>query len=143
MSAFVLPAFSRSLQLSKNFALSECVSRNDPWGWSELQSGWATYGPRLFRLFNGIWQPARDHLGPITMTSVFRSRAHNQRIGGAKLSRHLEADAGDGFPHAASLPQLHAFLATLPAVGGLAMGSGFVHADARPRVGGQIVRWTY
>lgn len=141
--SIVVPPFSRTLQLSPNFYLAEFVSPNDPWGWSELQAGWARFGPRLFRLANGIWQPARDRFGPIGITSGFRSQAHNRRIGGAKFSRHLEADAADGHAKNATLAQLHAFFATLPAVGGLALGPGFVHADGRPRVHGQIVRWTY
>jgi uncharacterized protein YcbK (DUF882 family) len=141
--AFVLPPFSRTLQLSRDFHLAEFISPNDPWGWSELQANWALYGPRVFRLANGIWQPARDRFGPIGITSGFRSRGHNQRIGGAKASRHLLADAADGHAKNASLAELHRFLATLPDVGGLAMGPGFVHADGRPRVHGQITRWTY
>ena len=140
-----VPAFSRLLRLSPNFMLAEFVSPNDPDGWAYVQANWSRFGPRLFRLANNVLQPARAKFGHVLhVTSGVRSPSFNRSIGGAKASRHMEADAADCWADRVPLDDLHAFLATLPDVGGLAMRAGaFVHVDCRARVGGQIVRWTY
>lgn len=137
--------FSRDLKLSENFWLSEFISPNDPEGWAYCRANWHWLEQELRFVCREILEPARAHFGglPVVITSALRSWIHNKRIGGATLSQHPKGRAVDfnipGVPFAA----LHAYLGTLPKVGGLAWGPGFIHADSRPRLFGQIVRWTY
>jgi len=46
-------------------------------------------------LVDNVLQPARDALGPIQVTSCYRSPAVNTKIGGSKTSQHCLAQAAD------------------------------------------------
>jgi hypothetical protein len=77
--------------LSKNFSLAELTKTNTGLPnalpehlYSNLQS-----------LVDNVLQPARDALGPIIVTSGYRSPEVNVKIGGSKTSQHCLAQAAD------------------------------------------------
>jgi hypothetical protein len=51
--------------------------------------------PNLRSLAENVLQPARDALGAIRVTSAYRSPAVNSKVGGAKTSQHVQAQAAD------------------------------------------------
>ena len=75
-------------QLTKNFHRSEF----------DCKDGTVVplkYKNNLIKLATNL-QVIRDDLGaPITISSGYRTEAHNTAIGGAKHSQHLTASAGD------------------------------------------------
>jgi uncharacterized protein YcbK (DUF882 family) len=82
-------------------------------------------------------QVLRDHLGkPITITSGYRSPAHNKAIGGAQFSRHVIGDAAD-FKVAGMQPK--AVVAVIEQLiaegkmqqGGLKAYASWIHYDCR------------
>lgn len=85
---------------------------------------------------------------PIKVLSGYRTPNYNRRVGGARNSRHVQADAADIVAKGYSAEQVHARIldlyraGKLPRLGGLGLYPGFVHVDVRPRgVGGRIARW--
>jgi zinc D-Ala-D-Ala carboxypeptidase len=93
------------VQLTKNFLLSELLYSptavekgisNDP---SPVEY------QRLVDSAKGLFQPARDLLGPLKVTSGFRSPGLNKAIGGASNSAHMKAFAMDSQPQAISLEE--------------------------------------
>jgi uncharacterized protein YcbK (DUF882 family) len=143
--AVTIPRFSRTLQITPHFAISEFISPNDPWGWAYLEQNWAKFYPRLLKLC-GVLEKIRAAFGgiPLHLTSGLRSPAHNARIGGAKASQHLECTAVDFYIEGIGMGRIVAYAEKIPEVGGLATKPGaFVHVDVRARWFGQIVRWTY
>lgn len=133
-------------RLTPHFFVSEFfVNPADKWAVGYFRQNEKLFYSRMFTLANEVLEPLRARFGgkAVVITSGLRSPIHNKAVGGAKLSEHLTARAVDIYVVGVPLKEVYAFLATLPRVGGLAMGPGFVHVDTRPRVGGQIVRWTY
>lgn len=51
--------------------------------------------PNLRALAENVLQPARDALGPLQVTSAYRSPAVNARVGGTSKSQHVQAQAAD------------------------------------------------
>ena len=83
------------MQLTKNFTLQEMtVSQtatrhgldNEPSG-PEISE--------LLGLCTGVLQPARDEFGSITVSSGFRGKELNTKIGGATTSQHCKGQAAD------------------------------------------------
>jgi zinc D-Ala-D-Ala carboxypeptidase len=79
-------------------------------------------------------QALRNRLGvPLLITSAYRSRVHNRRVGGAKASKHLE---GIAFDVRMENHDPHEFEAAARAVGFTGFGyypkSGFMHVDTGP-----------
>lgn len=77
--------------MTKNFTLKElCVTKtgihNEPN---------ADQKEALRLLAVNILQPARDALGPITVTSGFRNAKVNAAIGGSRTSQHMKGEAAD------------------------------------------------
>lgn len=77
--------------MTKNFTLKElCVTKtgihNEPN---------AEQKEALRLLAVNILQPARDALGPITVTSGFRNAKVNAAIGGSRTSQHMKGEAAD------------------------------------------------
>jgi uncharacterized protein YcbK (DUF882 family) len=93
--------------------------------------------------------------GPVRVISGYRTEAYNERIGGAKLSQHVQARAADVAPITAAglfSAELSAFYVMicemlaageLPELGGLGWYPGkWVHLDIRPRPpSGHVASW--
>jgi uncharacterized protein YcbK (DUF882 family) len=84
----------------------------------------------------------RDRFGPLTITSWYRPRALNRRVGGASKSQHIVGLAVD-FKSATgkhSLREIYAWCNARFPNDGLAIKPGsFVHCDFR----GSRARWVY
>jgi len=94
------------IKFSKNFTLKELT-------WSDTARArlipndpTVKQVDRLVELVRDLLQPLRDDVGPLLVTSGFRSKKLNQAIGGAKNSAHMAAYAADVVPTRVSLEHL-------------------------------------
>ena len=94
-----------------------------------------------------LLQCIREHFGkPVTITSGYRTAAHNRSVGGAAYSQHLYGRAADIRVQGIPVEQLAAYAETcLPGTGGIGRyppragrAVGWVHVDTRPAKS----RWT-
>ena len=94
-----------------------------------------------------LLQCIREHFGkPVTITSGYRTAAHNKSVGGAAYSQHLYGRAADIRVQGIPVEQLAAYAETcLPGTGGTGRyppragrAVGWVHVDTRPAKS----RWT-
>jgi len=77
--------------MTKNFTLAELT---------KTSTGLPNELPKhlegnLRALAENVLQPARDALGPIQVTSAYRSPEVNRKVGGASKSQHVQAQAAD------------------------------------------------
>ena len=89
----------------------------------------------------------REHFGkPVTITSAYRTPAHNAKSGGAKFSQHLYGRAADIRVQGVSVEVVAAYAESLlPDRGGIGRypvkagrATGWVHVDTRA----EKARWT-
>ena len=97
-----------------------------------------------------LLQCIREHFGkPITITSGYRTAAHNTAVGGAKSSQHLLGRAADFYVEGVPVATVAAYAETLlPGRGGIGRypkdakhptrKTGWVHIDTRTNKS----RWT-
>ena len=94
-----------------------------------------------------LLQAIREHFGkPITITSGYRTAAHNAAVGGAKSSQHLLGKAADIQVADTTVEAVAAYAESLmPGWGGVGRypvkagrAKGWVHVDTRPNKS----RWT-
>jgi hypothetical protein len=106
--------------------------------------------PNVRRLCLTVLEPIREKWrGPIIVVSGWRSRAWNDRVGGAHMSRHCTGEAADIRPVSMSqVDPLRGLIedmirrGELPGIGGVGAYRGWVHVDCRPKPkGGHIARW--
>ncbi|MEG4800137.1 D-Ala-D-Ala carboxypeptidase family metallohydrolase [Microcoleus sp. ARI1-B5] len=95
-----------NMYLTNNFQLWEFVksSTADRWGIDNTPN--AKEIENLRALCEKILQPARDALGPIKITSGFRSKELNEKVGGAENSDHRLGFAADVIPVSSSTRKL-------------------------------------
>jgi zinc D-Ala-D-Ala carboxypeptidase len=79
------------IMVSKNFSLAELTKTNT----GLLNALPEHLYSNLQALVDNVLQPARDALGPIQVTSAYRSPEVNKAIGGSKTSQHCLAQAAD------------------------------------------------
>lgn len=77
------------MKLTKDFRLEEFRSPDNPVIPSDIRSN-------LMVLCKFVLQPMRDYMGtPVTITSGYRTAAHNAAVGGVKSSHHRRGMAAD------------------------------------------------
>ena len=84
-------------QLSKNFSLEE-FTRSQTATRKGIHNGigiGSVEHRNLSRLCDNLLQPLRDLLGPLTVSSGYRSPALNKAIGGSNKSQHTQGLAAD------------------------------------------------
>lgn len=84
-----------AMKLSKDFSLHELIHSPTAVRLGLNNNPGAAARARLEMLVNQVLQPARDALGPIRVTSGYRSWAVNTAVGGSKTSQHARGEAAD------------------------------------------------
>jgi len=83
------------MRLSKNFVLSEITRSNTAKRLNINNGPDKEHLRNLQILIRDIVQPMRDALGPIRITSGYRSPQLNRAIGGSRKSQHCKGEALD------------------------------------------------
>jgi len=83
------------MRLSKNFVLSEITRSNTAKRKGISNEPKREHLDNLQRLVTNLIQPMRDALGPIRVTSGYRSPKLNRSIGGSSKSQHCKGQALD------------------------------------------------
>ncbi len=99
-------------------------------------------------LAESVLQPLRDRVGQLDVVSWYRSKAWNDRKGGAKTSAHLTAEGADVSSHVYTATELHTIALAmhaqglLPALGGIGHYPGkWIHLDTKKPDDGHLRRW--
>lgn len=107
--------------------------------WDELACKDGMPYPEQWRTTRAValaraFEALREEVGrPLVILSAYRTPSHNQRIGGARFSQHVEGRALDLRPPSTWTPKRLANLARhIPSIRGLGLYSTFVHIDVRP-----------
>ena len=83
------------MRLSKNFVLSEITRSNTAKRLAIDNEPTKKDLENLQRIVTNLLQPLRDHLGPIRISSGYRSKELNRAIGGSRKSQHSKGEAVD------------------------------------------------
>ena len=83
------------MNLSKNFTLSELTKSQDALRHNIDNTPDAFIQKNLQLLCENVLQPIRDHFGPVTVSSGYRSKELNDVVGGSKISDHMSGCAAD------------------------------------------------
>mgnify|MGYP003649928830 CR=1 FL=1 len=83
------------MRLSKNFVLSEITRSNTAKRLGISNEPTKSHLENMQRLISNLIQPMRDELGPVRISSGYRSKALNRAIGGSSKSQHCKGQALD------------------------------------------------
>ena len=83
------------MRLSKNFVLSEIIRSNTAKRLGISNEPKKEHLKNLQRIVTNILQPLRDNLGPIRISSGYRSPSLNRAISGSNKSQHTKGQALD------------------------------------------------
>ena len=83
------------MRLSKNFVLSEITRSNTAKRLGISNEPTKKHLENMQRLVSNLIQPMRDELGPVRISSGYRSKALNRAIGGSSKSQHCKGEALD------------------------------------------------
>ena len=83
------------MRLSKNFVLSEIIRSNTAKRLGISNEPKKEHLKNLQRIVTNILQPLRDDLGPIRISSGYRSPSLNRAISGSNKSQHTKGQALD------------------------------------------------
>ena len=83
------------MRFSKNFSLAEIEHSNTAKRLGISNEMSEEHIENMQRLITDLIQPMRDALGPIRVTSGYRSKALNSAIGGSNRSQHSKGQALD------------------------------------------------
>ena len=83
------------MKFSKNFSLAEIEHSNTAKRLGISNEMSEEHIENMQRLITDLIQPMRDALGPIRITSGYRSKELNRAIGGSTRSQHSKAEAVD------------------------------------------------
>ena len=83
------------MRLSKNFVLSEITRSNTSKRLGIDNEPTKKDLENLQRIVTNLLQPVRNHLGPIRISSGYRSKELNRAIGGSNKSQHSKGEALD------------------------------------------------
>lgn len=111
--------YGASYSLSEHFKLGEFACRDG--------SSIVLVHPALVRAV----QLLRDNLGPLHISSAYRTPGHNASIGGVQNSYHLDGMAAD-IVSRLHPPHRVATLAREIGLGGVGLYPSFVHIDVGP-----------
>lgn len=99
-----------SVKLGKWFTLDELTATNT--GLPNIPPAYAI--ANLQRIVANVLDPLRDEVGPLIVTSGYRSPDVNAKVGGSPTSQHMEGEAVDVVPTASSKEDVIAALRELP-----------------------------
>jgi len=83
------------MRLSKNFSRAEIEHSNTAKRLGIKNEMSEKHLESMQRLITGLIQPLRDAVGPIRISSGYRSKELNRAIGGSNRSQHSKAEALD------------------------------------------------
>lgn len=83
------------MKLSKNFVLSEITRSNTATRLGISNEPTKEHLENMQRLISNLIQPMRDRIGPIRISSGYRSKELNRSIGGSNKSQHCKGEALD------------------------------------------------
>ena len=83
------------MKLSKNFSRAEIEHSNTAKRLGISNEMSEKHLENMQRLIDNLIQPLRDSIGPIRISSGYRSPSLNRAIGGSRKSHHCKAQAAD------------------------------------------------
>lgn len=102
--------------------------------------------PNARRLANEVLEVIRATIGrPVAVISGYRTKKHNDAVGGARQSAHLTAEGAD--IRAGNVDDLYRTIlrlhedGKLPTLGGLGRYPGWVHVDTKRKPNGILRMW--
>jgi zinc D-Ala-D-Ala carboxypeptidase len=83
------------MKLSKNFTLHELTRSQTAKRYGIDNTPGPEHLNNLRYLCNNLLQPLRDEVGPVTISSGYRSKKVNKKVGGSRYSLHSQGCAAD------------------------------------------------